>query len=62
MKDSIYGELPPLRCNYHLSPIYEEQPYIAMEQFGVDIKKESSPKYPCCPCSLSFCCGLRTKN
>ena len=61
MRDSIYGDLPPLRCNYQLAPITEDQPYIAMEQFGVDVNKETSPNPSCCPSFLDFCCGMRTK-
>jgi hypothetical protein len=62
MKDSIYGELPPLRCNYQLAPIAEDTPYVAMEQFGNDgTNNNHSPNPSCCPFGFGFCCGARTK-
>lgn len=61
MIDSIYGGLPPLRCNYNLVAINEEEPYIAMEELGVDGNKERSPRGCCWRGFLDLCCMFRTK-
>lgn len=59
MNSSLFSNLPPLKCNYHLTSIQEEQPYISMNSFVEENDNvQESDSVSCCLSIFDFCwCG-----